>query len=168
MYVPLLSLALAPWNTNDESADLSIFLPPIATSILHPPLFWEIFPNLLAARYPPSHFCCKYFKLDILAFWRKRSQWKRHQHTCAMDTKIVSYAYYLLITFARDCANMVVNTSRPFSLQAQQVRLRKTFSNSDQRVFLSGGISVFQFWRVLRPRTCPETSRGCSMHGYRK
>ena len=85
-----------------------------------------------------------------------------------MDTKIVSYAYSPLITFARDCANIVVNTSRPFSLQEKHVCLRKTPASSDQRVFLSGGISVFQFWRVLRPRTCPETSHGCSMHRYRK
>ena len=41
-----------------------------------------------------------------------------------MDTKMVSYAYYLLITFARDCANIVVNTSRPFSLQEKHVTFR--------------------------------------------
>ena len=41
-----------------------------------------------------------------------------------METEKVSYAYYLLITFARDCANMVVNTSRPFSLQEKHVSFR--------------------------------------------
>ena len=121
---------------------------------------------LLAKRYPPGHFRSKYFKDH--RFCAKRWQWTWRQYTCAVEKKKVSYVYSHQTTFARDCANVVVNTSRPFSLQAQQVRLRKTFSNSDQRVFLSGGISVFQFWRVLRPRTCPETSHGCSMHRYCK
>ena len=41
-----------------------------------------------------------------------------------MDTKIVSYAYSLFITIARDCANIVVNTFRPFSLQEKHVSFR--------------------------------------------
>ena len=41
-----------------------------------------------------------------------------------MDTKILSYVNSLLITFARDCANIVVNTSRPFSLQEKHVSFR--------------------------------------------
>ena len=85
-----------------------------------------------------------------------------------MATNNVSYASSHQTTFARYCANMVVNTSRPFSLQEKHVRLWKTPSSSDQHHFFSGGISVFQFWHVLRPRTCTRTSHGCSMHRYRK
>ena len=58
-----------------------------------------------------------------------------------METEKVSYASYLLITFARDCANIVVNTFRPFSLQEKHVCLRKTPARSDQHLFLSGAIS---------------------------
>ena len=101
-------------------------------------------------------------------FSPNRWRWTRRQYTSTMVTNNVSYASSHQTTFARYCANMVVNTSRPFSLQEKHVRLWKTPSSSDQHHFFSGGISVFQFWHVLRPRTCTRTSHGCSMHRYRK
>ena len=128
----------------------------------------KIIPYLLAERYPPSNLRFDCFKDHRGSICQKRPRWTWRNYAGTMETKIVSYASDLLITFARDCANMVVNTSRPLSLQEKHVRLRKTPSNWDQRVFWAGGISVFQFCRVLRPRTCPETSHGCSIHIYRK
>ena len=47
-----------------------------------------------------------------------------NKYTCAVEKKKVSYVYSHQTTFARDCANVVVNTSRPFSLQEKHVSFR--------------------------------------------
>ena len=52
---------------------------------------------LLAERYPPGHFCCKYFKDH--RFCAKRRRWTCHepwrQHTCAVEKK--KWVMYILI-----------------------------------------------------------------------
>ena len=48
----------------------------------------------------------------------------QRQYTCAVEKKKVSYVNSHQTTFARDCANVVVNTSRPFSLQEKHVSFR--------------------------------------------
>ena len=60
-----------------------------------------------------------------------------------MATNNVSYASSHQTTFARYCANMVVNTSRPFSLQEKHVRLWKTPSSSDQHHFFQAAYQYF-------------------------
>ena len=76
----------------------------------------------------------------------------------------VSSSSALSITFARDCANMVLNTSIPFSLSEKHVPLRVRHLNWEEYYFSSRSISLYYFWRVPCPRTCPETSHSSSMH----
>ena len=112
-------ILLKPWASDPTNSALLTATP---MNLLSP---WrKIIPYLLAERYPPSNLRFDCFKDHRGSICQKRPRWTWRNYAGTMETKIVSYASYLLITFARDCANMVVNTTRPFSLLEKHVSLR--------------------------------------------
>ena len=84
------------------------------------------------------------------------------QYTCAVEKKKVSYVYSYQTSFARDCANVVVNTSRPFSLQEKHVKTPGRINDGEDTNFVFFPDSPMNLLSLCRKRCIGPTQRHTS------
>ena len=91
-----------------------------------------------------------------------------------METKKVSYSSSHQTTFARYCANMVLNASRSLSLPEQHVHLRKTPSSWEEYHFFQAAYHIISsgafYVQGLAPRLptavlCIDIANGVRWYG---